>query len=46
LVVEMVVVNVQQASAMEMAKLGGRLSRAQFAILNRQLSALISHARE
>jgi hypothetical protein len=27
LVVEMVVVNVQQASAMEMAKLGGRLSR-------------------
>jgi hypothetical protein len=41
----------QQASVMEMAKLGGRLSRAlgagaQFAILNRQLSALISHARE
>ena len=39
----------QQASVMEMAKLGGRLWRcrgAQFAILNRQLSALISHARE
>lgn len=35
---------------MDMAKLGGRLSRweagAQFAILNRQLSAVISHARE